>query len=683
MSDKMRGVYPIRLTGFIAAAALACSCGGEPPVWVDASPPSPPDAHPDDPGEMADAAPADAGPSNYVFGNAYGLLGPVALELQYGMAPTEILTVAQDGSFAFQAEIPDGVPYNVRLAASNAPCELRDQTGTGGAIRGVQLLCKGASLTSVVLSGVEPVMIHPVQGTTEYEVDVAMLQQSVQVTATVAWPGDTLTIRGAKVGNGTPSQPMTLHLGDNAIDIVVDNSFGWQQTHRLIVRRAIPVEQDAYGKASNTGAGDAFGVSVSLSGDTLVVGAFHEDSATQRINGNQNDNSAEKSGAVYVFRRSGSTWQQEAYIKGSNTELGDRFGASVAVSGDTLAVGATFEDCASNALASCGAVYVFRRSGSTWQQEAVVRASSPQAGDHFGRSLALSGDTLVSGAPDRDAGGVVDSGAVFVFKRIGTAWSQTAALRASTQGKEDRFGFSVALSGDMLAVGAHLEDSSTRGINGNQADNTAADSGAVYVFRRSGDTWTQDAYVKASNTAAGDNFGYSVALSGETLAVGASGEDSGATGIGGDETDNTISNSGAVYVFRRTNDVWAPDSYLKASNTGASDLFGAALALWGDTLAVGAYQENSVSTGIDGDQEDDRALKSGAVYVFRHGDSGWQQDTYVKASNTGASDNFGFGVALSGDTLAVGAHNEDSSSKGINPTSNDSALDSGAAYIFH
>ncbi len=305
---------------------------------------------------------------------------------------------------------------------------------------------------------------------------------------------------------------------------------------------------------------------------------FCEDSAATGINGNQTSNAAKDSGAVYVFTRTGTTWRQQAYVKASNTGGGDYFGTSVALSADgsTLAAGAYSEDSAA---------------------------------------------TGISG--DQTSHAAADSGAVYVFTRTGTTWSQQAYVKASNTGGGDGFGISVALSADgsTLAVGACQEDSAATGINGDQTSDAAQTSGAVYVFTRTGATWSQQAYVKASNTGGGDVFGISVALSanGSTLAVGALGEDSAATGISGDQTSNAPPGSGAVYVFTRTGTTWRQQAYVKASNTGAIDIFGSSVALSADgsTLAVGACREDSAATGINGDQTSNAAGDSGAVYVYR------------------------------------------------------------------
>ena len=457
-----------------------------------------------------------------------------------------------------------------------------------------------------------------------------------------------------------------------------------------------------YIKASNTNANDSFGNSVALSADgsTLAVGAWGEASATTGINGNQADNSAPGAGAVYVFTRSGTSWSQQAYIKASNTNANDDFGWSVALSadGNTLAVGATNQSYA-------GAVYVFTRSSTSWSQQAYIKASNADLGDAFGVRVALSGDgsMLAVGAmgeasaaigingnqSDNSASG---AGAVYIFTRSGSTWSQQAYIKASNTNANDYFGSAVVLSGDgsTLAVGAYYEASAAIGINGNQSDNSASGAGAVYIFTRSSSTWNQQAYIKASNNGTiHPFFGSSVALSadGNTLAVGASDEDSAATGINGNQTDTSANGAGAVYVFTRSGSTWSQQAYIKASNTNAYDTFGWSVALSADgsTLAIGAAGESSAATGINGNQADNSAQFAGAVYVFTRSGSTWSQQAYIKASNTNSFDQFGQNVALSadGNTLAVGASDEDSSATGINGNQLDNSVGSaGAVYVY-
>jgi hypothetical protein len=406
--------------------------------------------------------------------------------------------------------------------------------------------------------------------------------------------------------------------------------------------------QEAYVKPTNTDAYDYFGTAVALSADgaVLAVGAVGESSAATGVGGDSASNGVANAGAAYLFRRTGSAWAQEAYVKASNTGMTDAFGSAIALSGDgtTLAVGATAEDSSSsgingeptnNGAANTGAVYVFRNTSGAWAQEAYVKASNPHEFDEFGLAVALSNDgtTLAVSTTNEDsaANGVNgdeasnaarDSGAVYVFRRTTGTWAQEAYVKPSNPGDYDFFGCAVALSGsgDVLAVGANSEDSTTTGVNGAPTADLAMGSGAAYVFRRSDTTWAQEAYVKASNTDAGDEFGWRVALSsdGSALAVGAYRESSSAVGIGGNEADDTANHGGAAYVFRRSAGLWAQEAYVKASNTATSDWFGYDVALTADgtTLAVSARLEDSAATGVGGDESSNAAPNSGAVYVF-------------------------------------------------------------------
>jgi hypothetical protein len=440
-----------------------------------------------------------------------------------------------------------------------------------------------------------------------------------------------------------------------------------------------PIAQQAYMKASNTGASDEFGFSVAVSGDTVVVGARREDSNATGIDGEQTNNNCTECGAAYVFVRDAGAWTQQAYLKAPVQTVTDQFfGYSVAVSGDTIVVGAS-----SGGHDHTGEAHVFVRNGTTWSQQAVLTGSPAETGSQFGFKVAVSGDTAVvtaiveSGAPDH-------AGAVYVFVRNGTVWTQQAHLVASNPGVMDAFGgAALALSGDTLVAGAGSEDSNATGVNGNQADDSAFDSGAAYVFVRSGTTWSQQAYLKASNTAPQDHFGASVSVSNDTVVVGAWGEDSAATGVNGNQADNTSSASGAAYVFVRSGATWSQQAYLKASNTGAGDNFGLAAALSGDTLIVGGTSEDSNAVGVNGDQANNSASNSGAAYVFVRNGTTWSQQNYLKASNTGAGDLFGLPLALSGNTAVIGAVSEDSNALGVNGDQADnSASTSGAAYVF-
>ncbi len=464
-----------------------------------------------------------------------------------------------------------------------------------------------------------------------------------------------------------------------------------------------PIAQQAYLKASNTEAWDHFGVSVAISGDTVVVGAYHEDSNATGVNGNQSDNSAYAAGAAYVFVRSGSSWSQQAYLKPSNTNANDLFGIAVAILGDTVVVGAHGEASnatgingsqSDNSAKAAGAAYVFVRSGSNWSQQAYLKASNTNADDSFGCAVTMSGDTVVVGAHGEDSSAIgvngnqsdnsaADAGAAYVFVRSGTSWSQQAYLKASNTNATDLFSLSVAISGDTVVVGANQEASNAIGVNGNQSNNSASYAGAAYVFVRSGTSWSQQAYLKASNTYGWSFFGRSVAISGSTVVVGAPREASNATGVNGNQSNLSVNSAGAAYVFVRTGSNWSQEAYLKASNTGAHDYFGTSVAISSDTVVVGAKREDSNATGVNGNQSDDSAVSAGAAYVFVRSGTKWSQQAYLKASNMDFGDYFGESAAISGDTVVVGAQWEQGNVTGVNGNQGDnSAHAAGAAYVF-
>jgi len=456
-------------------------------------------------------------------------------------------------------------------------------------------------------------------------------------------------------------------------------------------------------------------LSQSANGLTLAVGAPFDGSTATGIGGNPaNDcnvptagriNCAVYSGAVYVYTRnsSGSWRANPSYIKAPYADAEDEFGFSISLSadGNTLAVGAHREDSAAtgiggNPIHDCnfpaidqtncarwsGAVYVYTRdtSGSWGANPVYIKASNTEPGDVFGNSVSLSAD------------------------------------------------------GNTLVVGAQYEDSGATGIDGNLNDNSGNNSGAVYVYARdaSGLWGGNPTYIKASNTDQSDNFGYSIGLDsdGNTLAVGSFYEDSAATGIGGNQMDdcesatptNCAVNSGAVYVYTRDlAGSWnANVSYIKASNSKRVDWFGISIGLSadGNTLAVGAGNEQGGATGIDGNQVNDCNLPiveriscskgSGAVYVYSRDSSGaWGANpTYIKASNTDLDeqtkdfstiygDRFGTSISLSanGNTLVVEAPDEDSAAMGIGGIQVDDcelpvaqqkncSLNSGAVYVY-
>lgn len=427
------------------------------------------------------------------------------------------------------------------------------------------------------------------------------------------------------------------------------------------------LEAPLYLKAANAEVSDLFGSAVALSrdGSTLAVGAELKAQDASGWLAWWADGGANRAGAVYVFVRTPRGWVQQAQLAAARPVQGSGFGFSLSLSddGSTLAVGAPFESIDAQADEQ-GAVHVFDRVGSRWS--APLRLAAAQGADRFGVSVVLSGrgDVLAVGTPGQDGEAVRDQGAVHVFGRATGAWTQRADLRASDPRAEDGLGTSVALSidGRTLAVGAqspgrgavHVFQQGAAGwreqdvlVFGNGASAherfgarlalstdgsilavgaagavgdgaRQAGAGAVYVFVRDADRWQQHARLAASNAEAGDAFGGQLALSadGQVLAVAALHEAGSATGLDGPQSDNRAPQAGAVYLFARDAAAWHQQRYVKATNTGAGDVFGTALALSGDgrMLAVGAQLEDGDPAGA---RSRDRFLQnSGAVYLY-------------------------------------------------------------------
>ncbi len=398
----------------------------------------------------------------------------------------------------------------------------------------------------------------------------------------------------------------------------------------------------AYLKAPNNSDFDEFGLDVAISDNTIVVGAYNEASNTTSIINGNNLNSTNDAGltngAAYVFVRTGSTWSHQAYLKAPNSNEKDEFARSVAISGDTIVVGAPRE-----------------RSDTT---------------------VIINGNNLSTTNNDG-----LNTGAAYVFVRSGSTWSLQAYLKAPNNiGGNDNFGNSVAISGDTIVVGARFENGSTTSIiNGSDlsaADHIGDDNGAAYVFVRSGSNWSHQAYLKSPNNSNSDLFGNSVAISGDTIVVGAYGETSSTSEIiNGNDLSGTNDNgayNGAVYVFMRSGSNWSHQAYLKAPNNSNNDYFSYySIGISGDTIVVGSqYEDSDTKTIINGDDlsgTNDSGNNNGGAYVFVRNGSTWSHQAYLKGQNTSSSDTFGSSVAISGNTIVVGAKQNTSE---------------GAAYIF-
>ena len=366
-------------------------------------------------------------------------------------------------------------------------------------------------------------------------------------------------------------------------------------------------------------AGERFGFAVAISGNTAVVGAWGDD-----------DNGS-YSGSAHVFVRSGDSWTQQDKLTASDGAAYDYFGESVAISGDTVVVGAWGDD--DNGSAS-GSAYVFVRSGDSWTQQDKLTASDGAAYDYFGISVAINEDTIVVGARgDDDIGSV--SGSAYVFVRSGDSWTQQDKLTPSDGAAGDYFGESVAISGDTVVVGACRDDD-----NGSY-------SGSAYVFVHSDDSWTQQDKLTPSDGAADDYFGESVAICGNTAVVGAWGDD-----------DNG-SVSGSAYVFLRSGGSWTQQDKLTASDGAAGDYFGESVAISGNIVVVGARGD------------DDNGGASGSAYVLVRSGDGWSQKDKLTPSDGAAGDYFGKSVAIIEGISVIGA-----------PYAYVEGLDSGSANVY-
>lgn len=368
-------------------------------------------------------------------------------------------------------------------------------------------------------------------------------------------------------------------------------------------------------RASDGAELDQLGIAVAASGTTAVLGAPRD------------DDRGTDAGAAYVFVRTGSTWTQQAKLTASDGFANDNFGGAVAISGDTVIIGAVYNDATNS---DGGAAYVFTRTGTAWTQQARLVASDAAPADQLGISVAIDGDTAVIGTVDVDDRGE-RSGAAYVFARTGAAWTQQAKLLADDGAEQDQFGIAVAVSGNTAMVGAYGDDDRGRS------------AGSVYVYDRIGTTWGQSQKLLADDGLDIDELGISIALAGDTAAIGAV--------FAGD--------GGAAYVFARTGTAWAQQAKLVADDGGDGEDFGQSIALSGDAILVGAPNDNELGAA------------AGAAYRFTRSGAAWTQAAKLLASDGESVDFFGNAVALSGDLAVIGAFGDD-----------DRGSAAGAAYAF-
>lgn len=380
-------------------------------------------------------------------------------------------------------------------------------------------------------------------------------------------------------------------------------------------------EQQAKLLAGDPGFGDQFGNAAAVSGETLVVGAP------------RNDDAGNDSGSAYVFVRSGTVWIQQAKLVASDASAEADFGRVVALDGDIAVIGAPQE----TPFIGNGSAYVFVRNGSVWTQQAKLTAGDGAVNDNFGLTVAVSGTTVMVGAPFHELNGApgISHGAVYVFVQQGVSWEQQAKLTAFDAFDQTHFGQALALDEDTVAVGA-LDFTGT-GLPGS----------SIYVLTRVGSDWSQQAKLGDPNRNFTDGFGTALSLDGDTLVAGLPG------------TDLTFNNSGTVEIFVRNGSSWSLQATVLADDPVLSAQLGASVSVSGDTLVAGA----------PGD--DDAGAKSGSAYVFVRQGASWSLADKLVADDGMALDQVGFSVSVDGDIAALGG-----------PTINGFEFSTGKAYVF-
>ena len=336
-------------------------------------------------------------------------------------------------------------------------------------------------------------------------------------------------------------------------------------------------------------------------------------------------------GAAVVFARADGAWTQQAKLIGSDTGSGDLLGQSVDISGDTAVIGAVGDTPSGT---DSGSAYVFVRNDGIWTQQAKLSASDAGAEDKFGQSVAISGDTIIIGAPSDTPIGT-DSGSAYVFIRDGETWTQQTKLTGDSVSVNSMFGWSVAIDGDTAAVGALNDESS------------GPNAGAAYVFIHTDGVWTEQANLTGGDTATDHNFGRSVALSGDTLAVGAPGHNAKGT------------DTGAAYIFLRSAGTWTEQAKLTASDGSTTANFGWSVTVSGDTVVAGAFGQSA------------KGNQAGAAYAYKRSGTSWIEEAKLTATGAAIEHKMGTSVALDGNDLVSGA-----------PGDFQNGTNTGAAHVF-
>ena len=375
--------------------------------------------------------------------------------------------------------------------------------------------------------------------------------------------------------------------------------------------------------------GEWFAFSVSISEDIAIAGAPFKGGK----------------GAAYIAVFEKGNWREQVKLVAADLAAENWFGFSVSISEGTAIIGAPLQSV--DDVKWTGAAYIFGlrdKSKKEWEEKAKLVAEDAVEKAEFGHSVAISGDTAIVGAYlDTNAGGE-KAGSAYIFVRDGKNWTQQAKLTADDAEAGDNFGKSVAIHRNTVIVGAHLDDDG------------GSKSGSAYVFVRDGDTWTQQAKLTASDTAARDEFGTSVSISGNTAIVGSPFD------------DDAGSKSGSAYIFGNNGGVWMERAKLTASDAAAGDGFGNAVAIDANRAIIGARLH------------DGRKPDSGAVYAFSRVAGAWIEQSKTIHKKDAEADEFGNAVAISEDFALIGAYRRNLPDKG--GMCCDLGVDGGSAYIF-
>ena len=337
------------------------------------------------------------------------------------------------------------------------------------------------------------------------------------------------------------------------------------------------------------------------------------------------------SGSVYISHFDGSAWTEETELLASDGVSGDAFGFAIGLSGNVLVVSAPYDD---DNAENAGSAYVFRLMGGTWVEEAKLAASVPLPVELFGWSVAISDDVVIVGTRHEVSDPL--HGAAYIYRYDGSTWAEEGRLVPADAAPGDAFGWSVAISGDVAVISAPADD-----------DNGES-SGSVYIYQYDGSTWYEADKLLASDGAIDDNFGIAVAFDGNAALIGAHLDDDNGGG------------SGSAYVFRFDGATWNEEAKLLAWDGDSVDMFGRPLAINGNVAVIGAKSD-----------EDNGSL-SGSAYVFRFDSSEWIGEAKILPSDGHSGDEFPHFVALSDDRLIAGKMFDDVH-----------GLNSGSAYFFH